>query len=62
MINKICVELLKQVINNSYKNISLDRIDYNDAAHNKKVYGSILKHYELNNPNKQEKRKLMKLK
>lgn len=30
MINKICVELLKQVINNSYKNINLDKIDYND--------------------------------
>ena len=43
-------------------NCTSNRIDYNDATHNKKVYGSILKHYELNNPNKQEKRKLMKLK
>ena len=30
MINKICVELVKQVINNNYKNISLDKVDYND--------------------------------
>lgn len=43
-------------------NCTSNRIDYNDATHNKKVYGSILKHYGLNNPNKQEKRKLMKLK
>ena len=39
-----------------------NRIDFSDEGYNKKVYGLILKRYELSNSNKQKKRKLMKLK
>lgn len=39
-----------------------NRIDYNDDHHNKKVYGLILKRYELTKPNMQRKRRMMKLK